>query len=501
MEKRGLNPETAAQLGVFTGRIIYGEEDGRRVIDRVDPDDDGNILCFPIIEGGEIVGEKYRGPNKFFLQKPGSKQTFINGDVLDDPSLYDGTNALTIVEGEPDLISAIDVGFPLSVSVPAGAPNPPKDEQARKEKEAEPIDDSTGKFEFLWHNRDRLKKIRRFIIAVDNDTNGQYLADELVRRLGASRCWFVVYPDGCKDLNDVLMMHGAEAARAVLEGAKPYPLKGVYSLSDYPDRPQIRTFSTGWPIVDTIFTPFAPSFTVVTGLPGSGKSTWLTGLAINMAELHGWKWAIFSPELPVMPHLRDKMRRIFGGAPVEQMTPVQLARVDAWINEHFVFIDFDVASEDDQDLTLEWLQDRTYDALMRRGIRGAIYDPWNEIEHAKGRNEFTTEYTNRSLRTLIKFGRRHGLAIFVVAHPTKEVGKDGKARVPTLYDIEGSAAWFNKPDFGIVIDRPNPHVDQNDVHVRKVRFEGTGNKGKVVLSFNRENSRFEQLKPSQPELM
>lgn len=489
MEKRGLNPETAARLGVFTGKAVYREEDGRRVIDRVDPDDGGNILVFPIIEGGEIVGEKYRGPNKFFFQKPESRQTFINGDVLDDPSLHDGSNPLVIVEGEPDLISAIDSGFPLSVSVPAGAPNPPKERPPADEE----TDDSSGKFEFMWHNRERLKKVKRFIIAVDNDTNGKYLADELVRRLGASRCSFVTYPDGCKDLNDVLMKHGVEAACAVLSQARPYPLRGIYALADYPDRPQVQTFTTGWSTVDDLFRPFAPSFTIVTGLPGSGKSTWLTNLAVNMADAHGWKWGIFSPELPVVPFYRDKIRRIVAGDTVERLTMEQIAAADRWINENFVFIDYDVAIDDESDLTVEWLLKRAYDALMRYGIRGFIIDPWNEIEHARSKFENETCYINRALRQVIKFGRRHGLATFVLAHPTKDVGKDGKSRVPTLYDIEGSAAWFNKPDFGIVVDRPDPNVDRTNIWIKKVRFEGTGARGHCVLQFNRDNSRFELL--------
>jgi twinkle protein len=491
MEKRGLNPETAAALGVITGRIIYSEDEhGKRCIDRVEPDDAGNILVFPIIEKGEIVGEKYRGPNKFFFQKPGSKQTFINGDALDDPQLYTGQLPLVVVEGEPDMITAIDVGFPLTVSVPAGAPPPPKNKPDQVETEP---DDSSGKFEFMWHNRERLKKIRRFIIAVDNDTNGQHLAEELVRRLGAARCSFVTYSEGCKDLNDVLMKHGADATAEVLKNAKPYPLQGLYFLSDYPDKPQIETFKTGWPIVDTKFMPFAPCFAVVTGLPGSGKSTWLTNLAVNMAADHGWKWAVFSPELPVVPHLRDKLRRIYGGADVSQMNRSTLDRVDAWINRHFVFIDYDVTSTDDQDLTLDWILDRAYDAVMRHGIRGFILDPWNEVEHAKGRNEPVTEYTNRALRQVIKFGRRHGLFTAIVAHPTKDVGKDGKLRVPSLYDIEGSAAWFNKPDIGIVVHRPDINLDRTEIHLKKVRFESTGERGHINLNFNRDNSRYEQM--------
>lgn len=496
MEKRGINPETAVRLGIHTGSK---NADGDVV-----PDEKGNILVFPIIEGGVTVGEKYRGPNKVFWQKKGSKQTFINGDVLDDPTLRATldpraeiyTQSLVIVEGEPDLLTALDLGA-IAVSVPAGAPAPPKE----KKDDDQVDDDSTGKFEFLWHNRDRLKQIKRFVIAVDNDTNGKYLAEELVRRLGASRCYFVTYPAGCKDLNQVMMELGAEAAHEALKNAKAYPLKGIYALSDYPDKPKIQTFKTGWPILDTVFKPFAPSFNVVTGLPGSGKSTWLTHHAINMAEDHGWKWAIFSPELPVSPHLRDKMRRMILGVAENEMQPQHIARADRFINEHFVFIDFDVTGDDDEDLTVDWVLDRTYDALMRHGIRGAIYDPWNEFEHAVRRGESVTEYTNRMLRKVIKFGRRHGLAIYVVAHPTKEVGKDGKLRVPTLYDIEGSAAWFNKPDIGIVVHRPNIASDTTEIHLKKVRFEGTGDRGQINLKFNRDNSRFEQLQPNQPDML
>src|ERR1035437_5855744 len=225
MENRHLNPETAVRLNVYTGTR---GDDGD-----VMPSPGGNIIVFPFEENGVTVGEKYRAAGKKFWQKPGGKRTFFNADALDDPSLYNGNMALVITEGELDSITAIDCGFPLAVSVPDGAPAPPKE----KKDTADAPDDTSGKFEFMFSNRDRLKKIKRFIIAVDNDAPGKHLADELVRRLGASRCYFVTYPDGCKDLNDPRMKNVAEAAAAVLTNAQPYPIRGVYSLSDYPAKP------------------------------------------------------------------------------------------------------------------------------------------------------------------------------------------------------------------------------------------------------------------------
>ena len=313
-----------------------------------------------------------------------------------------------------------------------------------------------------------------------------------MRRLSASRCLFVAYPEGCKDINDVLMKHGPEAVTAVINAAQHYPVKGVYTLQDYPDRGQIETYLTGWQTVDVLFKVFTPSFVVVTGIPGHGKSSWTTNLAVNLAELHGWRTALFSPEMPVVPHMRDKIRRIAGRSTIGAMSKQRLAQIDRWIGEYFVFIDHDAANEE-SDITLEWLLERAADAVLRHGIRVLIIDPWNEIEHAKDQRESMADYINRALRQLKKFGQRYGLSIFVIAHPTKDVGKDGKVRAPNLYDISDSSAWANKPDIGIVIDRPDHNVDETMVYVKKVRFEGTGEKGSVKMRFDRETSRYELL--------
>jgi len=152
--------------------------------------------------------------------------------------------------------------------------------------------------------------------------------------------------------------------------------------------------------------------------------------------MHHWRSVIFSPELPVVPFLRDKMRACAGRMPVERLKKEgRLGNIDRWLEEYFFFIDYDQEGEDD--ITLEYLIEKIEDAVLRYGIRVAVIDPWNEVEHARRRDENQDEYTNRATRTLKRLAKRLQIMIFVLAHPTKDVQQHGKARKPTLYDIHG----------------------------------------------------------------
>lgn len=471
-ERRSISAETAARFAIYTA--------SRKADGEVIPDSAGNIVVFPFIERGTIVNEKFRGPGKKFWQRTGGRRTFWNADALDDPALETGQLSLVITEGELDALTAIECGFPLSVSVPDGAPAVKEDESPD---DLQPIvDEAGGKFEFLWNNRERLKKVKRFIIAVDNDRPGRRLAAELVRRLSASRCLFVEYPEGCKDLNDVACQHGPEGVATVLNVAKPYPVRGLYRLSDYPERDDLRVFSTGWWTLDQHLKLFAGEFMVVTGIPSHGKSTWVLNLLCHAADQHGWRSVIFSPEMPTVPHLRGKLRKI-----LDRRSP------DAFINEYFRFIDADPTGNIDEDFDLDWIIDKATDAVLRDGIRCLVIDPWNEVEHARRRDESMTDYIGRGIRALKRFARLYEVAVIVIAHPTKEVGKDGKSRPVTLYDIEGSAHWFNKCDHGVVIDRPNSYADESVIRIAKVRFEESGEKGEIRMSYDRQTCQYHPL--------
>lgn len=486
-ERRGINPETAARYGVFTG--VAETEFGT-----VTPDAKGNVIVFPYTDGGKVVNAKYRGKDKKFWQQKGGKKTFYNADVMDDPALSEGRAALVITEGELDALSAIDSGYPFVVSVPDGAPPVPKDKSPDDLEPIDPSTDSHGKWEYLWNNRERLKRIKRFILATDNDPPGQRLAAELRRRLNAARCSYVTYPEGCKDLNDVTMKHGAPAVSQLIARATPYPVRGLYRLDDYPPTEQIETFATGLGLGHALHV-FLGEFMVVTGIPNHGKSAWVMNLVASLVSTHGWTAAVCSPEMPAVPQMRDRLRRWWVKGAFAKATPAERQRADEFINRRFVFLDVDPTGtgEGDEPFDLQWVIDRATEAVLRDGIRILVIDPWNEIEHARDKGESMTDYIARSIRTLKRFARLYSVIVIVVAHPTKDVGlKDsGKTRLPSLYDIEGSAAWYNKADHGIVIERHE--AGTTTLHLKKVRFEDTGTRGTYELSFDAAAWRFSSV--------
>ena len=427
-------------------------------------------LAFPFYKNGEVVNVKYRSRNKMFRQAGGAEKCFYKYDDMDRVTI--------ITEGEMDALSLEVAGFVNAVSVPDGAP-------------AEGAQHFETKFEFL--DDPRLEDIDHFIIAVDNDGPGRRLEDELARRLGYERCSRVVWPEDCKDANEVLMKHGASVLKDCIDMSQSFPVEGVIEVDSVKDRllnildhglPQGK--STGWPEIDRLYTPLEGQWTLVTGIPSMGKSEWLDAMLINMAQQHQWPFAIFSPEnLPIDYHV-IKLVEKWAGKRYRHMSRDEFMETLEYINGYFKFIM-------PEERTLEAITKATKALIRRFGIKGLVIDPYNEITHT-GRKEGVseTEYVSQFLGDLRTFGRQNNIHIWLVAHPTKlRKNDDGTYPVPTGYDVAGSAHFFNKADNIIAIhrDKANPQ-SPNEIHVQKIRNKWLGELGTGHLYWDEGSGRY-----------
>ncbi len=479
-EGRGISGATMAAVGIYSGRR-HPTGGGFEVL----PDPAGEVICYPYIDGnGEIVSEKYRERGKRFYQKPGGRRVFYGCEVLSDPQLIDGRAALVIVEGEMDRLAVMEAGNPFVVSVPDGAPpalNRPVDVDQF-------APDHDTKYSYIAESWEHLKKIKRIVIATDDDAPGLRLAEELVRRLGRSRCSFIQYPPDCKDLNDVLMKHGPARVWEMLHAAKEYPVSGVYDVDELPKVPDLVAVSTGFRRLDEHIKVFFPGLMVVTGFAGSGKSTWVNQMVAQLAIEQGWRTGIASFEMLVDPFILDTLRGTY------KLRWPRATHEDAtlWLKDNFKFI-CPEAGDDNDTFDIDWLIDRAITAVVRKGIRVLVIDPWNEIEHAIARGESHHDYIGRAIRALKRFAREFGCLVIVVAHPTKRAAEKPSDQL-SLYDVSDSAHFANKADFGVVIKRCNGELDTiSEIMVRKIRYQKLcGRPGSKTLTYDLNEGVFSQ---------
>lgn len=446
------------------------------------PDSGG--IQFPYYKNGTVVNIKHRSLDKRFRQEKNAEHCLYRFDVIANPS----GDTLIITEGELDALSFQTAGFEMVTSIPDGAPPP----NAKT---------YTTKFDFLKSAEDLLGRYRRIILAMDADAPGQIAEKELARRIGPEKCFQVVYPSGCKDANDVLVKFGINRLRQLIEGAKPYPISGLFEASEFIADVQLRYekgvqrgLSTGYGHLDTYLTIKEGRLTVVTGIPGYGKSTFIDNLCIRLARLHGFKTAVFSPENWMVDnhitHLLPKVvskpfRQNRDGDP---MTQADMERGLAFINEHFFFI----VPEEDL-LSVDVILEKARMAIFRYGAKGLIIDPWNEVEHIySGQTE--AQYLSLQLTKIRRFARQNAIHTWIVAHP-RNLQKDkatGGYNVPTMYEISGGAHWRNKADIGLCVHRPDLNVDESEIIVQKMRFSEEGKIGKVTLKYIHATEQFEE---------
>lgn len=434
-----------------------------------------DALVFEYPNNGAPMFRKFRTMDKrFWIEPAGVPLRLWNEHCLLDPCAPGVP--LIVCEGEFDACSWAAAGATHVVSVPNGA--------VAKPGEGDIVPAEDRQFAYLWQDgklRADLKPFRKIILATDSDQAGLVLRDELAIRLGRTRCWYLTYPEGCKDANDVLKKFGADALTDILDAARPIVPNRLVKFSDIPVRAEQKRYSSGWEGLDKHLVLVPPELVVVSGTPGSGKSQWALAWVANLARLHGLRGAILQFEdqpdrnrFDLLAYARSWRSQEKGGIHDEP---------EHWVDRMFKTIAPAESDDGDEDFNLTWLRTAIEEAATRHGCKWVLIDPWNEIEHAWKINETETAYTNAALRDLKRLARRFQIAIIIVAHPSKGGGQKSVGDV-TLYDVSGSNAWANKADHGVIIYRESKTAMETYVKVDKSKNHRLmGVPGTAVMQF------------------
>jgi twinkle protein len=451
IEARGIEAQLAEDFGLETRR-----EGG------------ANWLVVPYVDQGEVVNHKWRVTSeKRHKMDSGAPLLLWNADVLKTQSVREGKVPVVITEGEWDALAAIQSGCSYTVSVPNGAPA-----------QVTANLDEAKRYDWVDRHASDLASVREFIIAADGDEAGANLLTDLVALLGADRCKFVEYPVGCKDLNDVLLLHGQEGVSACILNAKPIPVQGLYRVSDFPERGVVRSYDCGVEPLEDYLKIVPGTLTVLTGYANMGKSTLMNEIIAYQVYRH-FPVCVASFETDVKPILVNGIAgALLSCEPKDVFKHDKRAVAMQCLEERLVIIS--QAVDEDLEMDLDKFLDLCRVAVVRHGVKMIVLDPWNELEHKRRRDETETDYIGRAIRAIKRFAKLNDVAFWVVAHPTKP--HEGVKKVPGLYDISGSANWANKADYGLTYHRPIPNENYAKVLISKVRMGLPGKRDTVEVT-------------------
>lgn len=482
---RGISRETLDANLIGYSKITYDNKKTYQV-----------SASFPFIKNGEIVNVQHRSIKaKNFRLVPQAEKPFYGFQhIVDDGVLQ--TDKVIIVEGMMDKLALYEAGSRYVLSVPNGSPFEEEGEKPR-----------TPNLEFL-NDPDFIKvmeNVKDFTLAMDNDYQGIRLRDSIAERIGFEKCKTVKYPEGSKDMNDVLMQHGAAEVLRVLEDAVNYPIKGLVEVNEIEDE-LISYYHTGLGTgltcgindLDEIFTLANPAVITVTGVPESLKSVLMDNLMVRYAEEHGLKAAYFSPESrPEKFHI-GRLASIrsgynFGSSGDKDRMPFEVWQENyKWANDHFVFLN-------PPNNKLTEIMALAKAAIVQKGIKILVIDPFSKIS-------FEGENMHNSIRDMFimlnNFAVENNITIFLVAHPKKLEFKPLRKgerepeirdyRIATPYDIAESSHFYNGSDYIMSLWRTRLEGDDAPLHIyiQKSKLHNIAKSGeRVILDYDITNWR------------
>lgn len=346
---------------------------------------------------------------------------------------------LIITEGEKDVLTLNEAGYPYAVSVPNGASS-----------------DLSKSFEAFepW-----MDQVRDIVICGDTDLPGRTLVKHLIDYFGA-RCLLTELPGDCKDISDVLVTYGIEIVREIIESARPQHTADIVTVSERANGilnvlhgEYDHGYDVGYgPLTDHVFHPTDQGGLIIeTGMPNSGKTDFLNDLTCRLMAKTGRYVCYLSFEVPDKDkHIAHLVQLMLGKVNTVNYTQEQLKPIVSFLNSHMVHLDLHEVSPTPDNIIARA-------DIVRRSLplKYLIIDPYLFMEVETNRYNTETQAIKAMLTQMQTWGRIHNIWVIIVAHPRSLKKQNGKNELENIdmYTISGSANWANLADFIFSISR------------------------------------------------
>lgn len=473
LESRGISEEVAKKYEITTLK------------------NQDNVLVFPFYDQtGNLRFIKYRKTD-FDKSKDKSKEWCERNCK---PILFGmkqcSTNhleRLVITEGQIDSLSVAMAGIENVVSVPTGA----------------------NGFTWIPYCYDWVAKFKEIVVFGDYEKEKITLLDEIVRRFPC-RIKHVRQEDykDCKDANELLQKHGAEAVKHAVDNAIYVPVKRVIPLAEVEDvniyeLPKVRT---GVHELDKMLYGGLPFGMVclISGKRGEGKSTFASQVLAHVIN-QGYATFAYSGELPnylykswfdfqvAGRHHIIENQSEYGGIN-RFITRANQVLINDWYREKAFIYDNRIIESDEKEDLLKSIEK----SIQQYGVKVVLIDNLMTamyIDEQRGSDRY--EQQGQFVRNLCKLAIQYNCLILLVAHQRKnsfttdindEVSGSGD-----ITNLAGLTLGYNRGtkeemDKGIVTE------EQRKLIVAKNRLFGKINLNGIILSYDERSKRIYGLK-------
>lgn len=250
------------------------------------------------------------------------------------------------------------------------------------------------------------------------------------------------------------------------------------------------------PVLDHFFKLKRREITLFSGYGNMGKSTFLQWILLNRAVLYGEKFALYSPESnPAEEFYLEFVEMLAGGSITpenkERLPEDKVLEMYEFVSKHFFYVYPEKVKPSITNLKESFLE-----LIVKHKIDGVIIDPFNQVFHDRGMITREDFYLEETLSELTRFAGDNDIFFLVVAHPTKQVEKDGlDFKSPDMYKISGGAMWANKMHNILIYNRPKSRSDPDnplfEITTEKIKKKKIVGKGGVIEGFYQlKNRRF-----------
>jgi twinkle protein len=243
--------------------------------------------------------------------------------------------------------------------------------------------------------------------------------------------------------------------------------------------------------LDELFTLRLGFLYCFTGWPSSGKSEFLTQLAVMQANFKKRKIALYSPESYPVDEFIDMFIHCYLGKSTDRRFPNvcsedQYNLAIEWVHEHFYFCDWEDTPDGEKLIS-------SFEFLRGLGCEIFVVDPFNSIV-TEGEDRNIAIALKKNLTAFKRFASQKRVMVWIVEHPKTPNDTKEYDAIPGPRQLFGGTMWWNKVDVLATVHRANREDKGNREVILKTwkikKQELNGTPGEGTLYFDIRTKRY-----------